>query len=45
MDQISEHKNSPNQNNSYDQMIKNIVNLGSKKCENKDTSSFQLAHL
>ena len=31
--------------NSYYQMIKIIVNLGSKKCENNDTSNFQITGL
>ena len=46
MDQLSEHINSSNQKiHSYDQIIKIILNLGSKKFENNDTSTFQLTHI
>ena len=46
MAQISEHTNSPIQKKySYDQMIKMIVNLGSKTGENNYNSSPQLTHL
>ena len=41
--QIIEHINSSNQkNHSHDKSIKMDVNLGSKKCENNDTSICQL---
>ena len=46
MDQISEHINYSNHNIcDYDQMRKMIVNLGSKKDENKDNSLPQLTRL
>ena len=46
MAQISEHINSSNHKmHSYDQTRKMIVNLGSNKFENNDTSSCQLNHL
>ena len=46
MDHISEHINYSNHKiHSYDQMIKMIVNLGSKKLENNDTSTCQLTSL
>ena len=46
MDQISEHINSSNQKiHSYDQMRKNIVNLGSNTCEENNNSTLQLNHL
>ena len=46
MDQISEHINSSNQKiHSYDQMRKNIVNLGSNTCEDNNKSTRQLNHL
>ena len=46
MDQISQHINSSN-NKSYslDKIIKTIVNLGSKKREDKNSSTCQLNHL
>ena len=45
MAQISEHINYSNQKiHSHDQMIKMIVNLGSKKGQNKDASC-QITHL
>ena len=46
MDQISEKFNSSNhKTHSCDQMIKMIVNLGSKKGENNNNSSPQLIYL
>ena len=46
MDQISEHIYSSNKKiHSYDQMRKNIDNLGSKKCENNNNSTYQLRQL
>ena len=46
MAQISEHINSSNHNIfSYDQMIKMIVNLGSKKCKNNNTFTCQLTRI
>ena len=46
MNQINEHNNSSNQNNcAHDKMIKMIINLGSKKYENKNTSSCQITRL
>ena len=46
MDQISQHINSSN-NKSYslDKIIKTIVNLGSKKREDKNSSTCQFNHL
>ena len=45
MDQIIEHTNYLNHKiHSYNQMIKNIVNLGSKKCKNNNNSTCQLNH-
>ena len=46
MDQISEHINSSNDKMySYDQMRKNIVNLGSKKGKNNNNSYTKLTCL
>ena len=46
MAQISKHINSSNHKiYSYDQISKIIVNLGSKKCEDNNSSIFQLNHL
>ena len=46
MDHISEHINYSNHKiHSYDQMRKMIINLGSKKLENNDTSTCQLTSL
>ena len=46
MDQISKHINySNNKSYSHDKMSKIIFNLGSKKCENSDTSTLQLTRL
>ena len=46
MAQISERiKSSNHRIHSHDQMIKIIVNLGSKKCEDNKNSTFQLKHL
>ena len=46
MDQIIENINSSNHKiHSYDQMRKMVVNLSSKKCENRKNSTFQLNHL
>ena len=46
IDQISEHINYSNQKiHSYDQMRKMIVNLGSKKYENRNDPTCQLYHL
>ena len=46
MARISEHINSSNNRiNYYDQIIKMIVNLGSKKFENNNNSTCQINHL
>ena len=46
MAQISEHINSSNHKiYSHDQMSKMVVNLGSKKCENRNTYPLQLTHI
>ena len=46
MDQVSEHMNSSNPKiHSYDQMIKMVVNVGSKETKNKDNSSPQLTDI
>ena len=46
MDKISKHINSSNNKiHSYDQMSKMIVNLGNKKFENNNNSTFKLRSL
>ena len=45
MAQISEHANYSNHKiHYYDQMIKMIVNLGIKNCEDNNNCTFQLNH-
>ena len=45
MDHISKHINSSKKNHSHDKMSKIVVNLGSKKFENNNNSTWQLNNI